>query len=118
MSTIKDHDEKLRRGYVEKDSMVWLDGSEKLVRRDWVKRQRELLLRSGGRCERATVLGKSHVSWCQGYGEEPHHIKPRSKGRDDRLSNLAHLSHWCHAAEDPRKVRSDKADRRAHEQIT
>jgi len=115
-ATAKDHDEKLRRGYRDRDTIVWTDGRERLEGADWRKRKIELAHRSGGRCERLLVLGKPHEPLCYRRGEEPHHIQKRSVLRDDRLSNLVWLSHACHAAEDNRKIRSDRAERRANEQ--
>src|SRR5207245_4402009 len=47
----KDQQVKRERGYVEAKSIVWTDGREKLVGRDWRKRKEELWLRCGGRCE-------------------------------------------------------------------
>ena len=96
---MRDEQRKRELGYKDKRSKVWPDGREKLYGADWKKRKVELHLRSGGRCERRSILDKHHVSRCSGLGEEPHHIIKRSKQRDDRLSNLANLSHWCHAAE-------------------
>lgn len=113
--TPKDPDEKVRRGYTEPESIVWADGREKLVGKDWRKRKEQLRKRSGGRCERYGVLGRSHDAFCYGEGEEPHHIKKRWPLRDDRLENLADLSHACHSAEDPRKVRWTKKERRQTE---
>lgn len=100
----KDEAEKKRRGYTDPESYVRNDGSERLVGKDWKKRKQELLRRSRGRCERWDVLGKSHDAFCNGEGGEPHHVVSRSKRRDDRLFNLANLSHACHSAEDPRKI--------------
>lgn len=107
-ATAKDHEAKIRLGYRDKDSVVWIDGRERLVGWDWRKRTKELAQRSHGRCERFSILGNQHHPLCRGTGEEPHHIQKRSVLRDDRLSNLAHLSHACHSAEDPRKVRWTK----------
>lgn len=101
---IKDPELKKQRGYIEPGSFVRLDGSEKLIGRDWQKRKHELIRRAVGSCELFAVLGKEHHAYCNGLGEEPHHIIPRSKHRDDRLQNLLYLSHWCHSAEDGRKI--------------
>lgn len=113
-ATAKDSDEKVRRGYRDKNTIVWANGRERLEGRDWRKRKKELAERSRGRCERVSILGKPHETLCYGRGDEPHHIQKRSVLRDDRLSNLAHLSHACHLAEDDRKIRSDKKERREH----
>lgn len=103
----RDRDEELRaqRGYVEPGSIVRRDGSEKLVGLDWLLRKQVLDVRSMGGCERVSILGKPHAQGCDYKGTEPHHIVKRSIRRDDRLENLANLSHACHLAEDPRKTR-------------
>jgi hypothetical protein len=106
------------RRFEDERSFVFKDGRERLVTLDWKYRLEELRVRSGGRCEMASWLGKRHVPGCSGLAEEPHHIIPRSKQRDDRLKNLAGLSHACHASLDNRKVRSDRAERRANAQTT
>ena len=99
----KDEDLKTRRGYTNPKSFVRNYGSEVLKGEDWKRRKLELLKRSAGMCERSVVIGKPHASFCYGKGGQPHHIKPRHPHRDDRLSNLANLSHACHKAEDPRR---------------
>jgi len=99
---------KAARGYSDPSSFVRRDGSEVLKGADWLKRRLELIDRSCGRCEREKILGRPHAAVCSGYGRDPHHIRRRSKGRDDRLSNLAYLSGWCHDAEDERKPRWSK----------
>lgn len=106
--TPKDSDRKALLGYVERDSVVWADGREKLVGRDWRKRVEELRKRANWRCERFTILGKAHAAFCYGDGVEPHHIQKRWPLRDDRLGNLANLSHACHLAEDERKPKWTK----------
>jgi len=101
----KDAELKEQRGYTNPKSFVRNDGSEVLKGEDWKRRKMELSKRSAGMCERSVVIGRPHDDSCYGRGQEPHHIKKRSQGRDDRLSNLANLSHACHKAEDPRKPR-------------
>jgi hypothetical protein len=96
------------RHFLDKKSYVAPDGREVLYGLDWKMRKQELLKRSLGRCERFSILGKSHDAWCRAEGGEPHHIKKRWPLRDDRLENLANLSHWCHLAEDERKPRWTK----------
>ena len=95
---------KAERSYTDPDSFVRDNGSEVLKGDDWRERKLELHRRSQGRCERFTVLHKAHDAFCYGEGGEPHHIVPRWPTRDDRLSNLADLSHACHRAEDERKI--------------
>lgn len=92
-------------------SRVFLDGREVLGTNDWRRRVAQLQLRAEGRCERLSVLKREHAIGCSGEGEEPHHIIRRSKKRDDRLSNLAALSHACHLAEDGREVKWSKSVR-------
>jgi hypothetical protein len=101
------HDKQLKeqRCYLEENTIVWEDGREKLVGIDWYGRKYELLIRSKGKCERTAILGKPHAERCSGAAEEPHHIISRWTSRDDRLSNLAALSHACHRAEDKRQPR-------------
>jgi hypothetical protein len=93
------------RGYTDCRSVVWADGREKLAGSDWANRKYALLIRSKGKCERTAILGKAHAERCSGAAEEPHHIISRWTSRDDRLSNLAALSHACHRAEDKRQPR-------------
>jgi len=94
---------KWQRGYIEGKTVVWEDGREKLAGADWLARKQELLARSQGKCERTAILGKPHAERCSGAAEEPHHIISRWTSRDDRLNNLAALSHACHRAEDKRQ---------------
>lgn len=98
------------RCFLDKKSKVMRDGREWLMGKDWKARKMELHKRSNGRCERPSILGKACVHGCYGCAEEPHHIIKRSVARDDRLSNLAGLSHACHLAEDSRKVRWSKSN--------
>jgi hypothetical protein len=93
------------RRFEDERSFVFKDGRERLVGLDWEARKRELWARSGGRCEMSAMLGRMHVAGCSGLSEEPHHVIARSKQRDDRMSNLAGLSHFCHDSLDPRKPR-------------
>ena len=98
---LRDDAEKQRRGYTDPRSFVRLDGSEVLHRVDWLKRKQELGERSGGRCEYMDEVGFR----CVWDADDPHHIIPRSKKRDDRLSNLVALCRGCHRALDRRQVR-------------
>lgn len=106
----RDEDLKRTRGYTDPSSYVRRDfgGTEKLVGQDWLERKVELFMRSNGGCERVSILGKPHAEGCDYRGTEAHHIVKRSIRRDDRLENLANLSHACHAAEDERKPRWSK----------
>jgi hypothetical protein len=119
---LRDNVEKAKRGYVERDSVVWPDGREKLVGRDWRKRKAELWERCGGRCERhfakpeaepimemakhsPVFAHPSYFERCKNEAHDPHHIEARSKRRWDNLENLIALCRSCHRALDPRKPR-------------
>lgn len=98
---MRDEVEKLARGYVEKDSVVRVDGSEILVGKDWAKRKLELWTRCAGRCERLLSDGTR----CRNEAHDPHHMKPRSKGRDDRIENLIALCRPCHRLLDWKRIK-------------
>ena len=97
---MRDEVEKKVRGYRDRRSIVRPDGSEKLFGRDWKKRKEQLLERSGGRCEKVFAGSER----CHGRAEDPHHIKARSKGRDDRIENLIAVCRTCHSALDWKKL--------------
>ena len=101
----RDEAEKQRRGYTNPRSYVRLDGSEVLHGEDWRARVEELRNLANYKCQRYAKLGREHGDGCTGWGIEPHHIIRRSVRRNDQMSNLALLSHSCHLAEDPRKVK-------------
>jgi hypothetical protein len=109
-ATPKDPDEKERRGYRDRDTIVWIDGRERLAGYDWRKRKKELAKRSEGRCELVN-LG-SLVHRCTMRADDAHHLVKRSVLRDDRLENLLHVCRYHHRLLDERKVRSDRAERR------
>jgi 5-methylcytosine-specific restriction endonuclease McrA len=92
---LRDNEAKVIRGYREKDSIVWPDGREKLVGRDWKARKLELWTRSGGRCEGDNPHGRC---LCRFSLKEmhPHHKVKRSVLRDDRIENLEALCFICH----------------------
>lgn len=79
--------------FVEKKSHVTKDGRHVLYKLDWQRRVKELRERCGGQCEymipldNLTVGGVPAVR-CSREAADPHHIKLRSRGRDDRLTNL------------------------------
>jgi len=112
----RDRDEALKaqRGYTDPSTYVRRDGSEKLVGEDWRRRVEELRERSGGRCEKRFFLPDSPrvLLRCSREARDPHHRVKRSTRRDDRLSNLEALCAAHHDELDPRKVRSDRAERR------
>lgn len=105
---LRDESEKQRRGYTDPRSFVRRDGSEVLHGVDWIRRKQELGERSGGRCEQEVCpAGPSDAPMerCKSQADDPHHKVPRSKKRDDRLSNLEHLCRWHHDLLDRRKPR-------------
>ncbi len=117
--TARDPELKKQRGYTHPKSYVRADGSEVLHGKDWTKRKKELWVRCGGRCEQIVVNGVSirylsDRNWipqkerCRSEAHDPHHIIPRSKRRDDRLSNLMALCRLHHELLDKRKVRWSK----------
>jgi hypothetical protein len=114
---MRDNEAKQRLGYKHPKSLVRPDGSETLVGEDWKKRKQELWDRAKGLCEQTWFTGNSEmfrgtwIQWqkrCYSEGHDPHHIKPRSKGRDDRLSNLQLLCRMHHNLLDKRKVKWSK----------
>lgn len=90
-----------RAGFEDLESVVLLDGREILAGKDWEKRKKQLWERCKGQCEYMLESGDSiHMgrgAWvnrlerCRREAHDPHHVTPRSKGRDDRLSNLIFL---------------------------
>ena len=105
----RDPEEKRRRGYSDPKSFVRIDGSEVLHGWDWTTRKEELFKRCKGKCEWIVDAGLDGavimVYACGKDIADPHHIKPRSKGRDDRLSNLQALCRYHHDLLDKRKPR-------------
>jgi hypothetical protein len=94
-------------------SYIAKDGRHVLRGYDWDERKRELLKRSGGRCEFLNCQGYR----CSAEGAIPAHIIPRHPLRDDRLSNLKHycIPHDKQMEKQAwRRIRSDKAERRAN----
>lgn len=76
-------------------SYVAKDGREVLFHLDWKQRVGELRQRCGGRCEYEIPYGGISTR-CLREAADPDHIIPRSKGRDDRLSNLQGLCRLHH----------------------
>jgi len=95
-------------------SFIFKDGRECLVGYDWKMRKEVLRQRAWDRhtdqvrCE----YNNSDGARCRNEAADPHHVIPRSKGRDDRLSNLQALCRYHHDLMDTRKVRSDRKERR------
>jgi hypothetical protein len=104
---LHDNEAKKRLGYANKRSKVRPDGTEILYGNDWKQRKEELLARCGGRCEQITSDGER----CRSEAHDPHHKVARSKGRDDRLSNLIALCRLHHDILDWKKLKW-----RSHEQ--
>jgi hypothetical protein len=80
-----------QRQFAERKSYVCKDGREVLYGLDWKRRVKELAKRCGGRCEyEMCPSGPSDAPMerCLREAADPHHIKLRSRGRDDRMSNL------------------------------
>jgi 5-methylcytosine-specific restriction endonuclease McrA len=90
-----DKELKASRGYRDPQSIVWSDGRERLVGRDWEARKQELWRKARGKCE--------YFVRCTAAGEHPHHIQKRSDGRDDRLENLKLLCGYHHNMMHPEK---------------
>jgi 5-methylcytosine-specific restriction endonuclease McrA len=92
-------------------SRIYRDGREKLVGKDYIARVREVLERDGGKCQWPCTFvnrapGKSNYANdaiaevpCNQPADDVDHIVKRSKGRDDRASNLRSL---CRAHHDLR----------------
>lgn len=97
------------RKFKNKRSRVLKDGREILYGKDWEARKRELWERCGGQCEcrvtrTANSLGDTFSFRCGKGAVDPHHIIPRSKGRDDRLENLGGVCRQHHRELDKRKI--------------
>jgi hypothetical protein len=102
---MRDEQTKRERGYREKGSLVRFDGTEKLVGSDWKRRKEELWARCEGRCERVVGIDDAQQPVrCKAEADDPHHIVPRSKGRNDSLSNLEALCRRHHEMLDWKKV--------------
>ena len=104
-----DEQAKRERGYTDKRSKVRPDGSEILYGKDWMKRKVELWDRCQSQCEH-TGFDMFMTFRCRSIATDPHHIKPRSKGRDDRLSNLKALCRMHHELLDWKKTKWSKKD--------
>ena len=74
-----------------KESYIHLDGRWVLFGADWEAQKRRVYARDGYRCVKCGAT----------QNLDPHHKKWRSKGRDDRLENLATECRDCHNKEHP-----------------
>ena len=83
------------KGFADRRSYIDKLGREVLFGEDWNQRRWELLQRCKGFCE--------YFVKCRVTAQDPHHIIPRSKGRDDRLSNLQALCRYHHNLMDKRR---------------
>lgn len=92
-----------QRQFVERKSYVASDGREVLYKLDWKRRVKQLEARCGGRCEHIFKTSEGEEMRCSRPAAHPHHLVKRSKGRDDRISNLAALCVFHHRAMHPEK---------------
>lgn len=102
-----DREKTIAQMYLDPASFMRAAGSEVLYGEDWKRRKVELRERCNGKCEYyrdSTGLFEQ----CQVEAADPHHVIPRSKGRDDRLSNLQALCRFHHDLLDKRKPRWSK----------
>lgn len=108
----RDRQATIDKQFLDPRSYVTLDGREVLYGEDWKARVEDLRLRSGGYCEWQYVKLsiKDQVVRCSSQAQDPHHVKPRSKGRDDRLENLQALCRYHHDLLDKRKPRWSKKE--------
>lgn len=97
--------------FVEKKSHVCKDGRHILFGLDWKRRVKQLRDRCGGQCEyeMTEYRGSERIMTirCQREAADPHHIKLRSRGRDDRLTNLMGICRHHH-------IRVDAEQRKEH----
>lgn len=89
------------RKFVESKSHVTKDGREVLYKLDWQRRVKELRERCGGRCEYLIYItsdaeGEPIFERCAREAADPHHIKLRSRSRDDRMTNLLAVCRFHH----------------------
>jgi predicted restriction endonuclease len=96
---LKDLQETKARHFRDPRSYVRNDGSEVLYQADWTVRKHDVWERGSGRCE--YMVGAER---CRSEMQDPHHIVPRSKGRDDRMGNLIGLCRLHHDLFDRRKL--------------
>jgi hypothetical protein len=93
-------------------SYVAPDDREVLYGPDWTARKNQLWQRANGRCEQLIKSGTEETGFtharCRSEAHDPHHMRPRSKGRDDRLSNLLALCRMHHDLLDKRKPQWSK----------
>lgn len=108
---LRDPIAKEKLGYTNSKSIVWMDGREKLVQEDWDRRKLELFELCGKRCQHIDYGGhvrtdpRCRVTFATVDEMDPHHVRKRSKSRDDRLKNLLALCRYHHRLLDPRKPR-------------
>jgi len=107
---LHDNEAKTRLGYKDPRTKVYPDGREVLFGADWKRRKLELWVRCAHRCEQWVEshpdirVSLSCTVRCHNDAHDPHHIIPRSKGRDDRLSNLVALCRLHHELLDWKKL--------------
>jgi hypothetical protein len=114
---LRDPELKKQRGYIDPGSYVRPDGSEVLKGLDWRRRKVELWKRTNGHCqwvtsvkERDPATGEERILEfpCLSQMSDAHHIVPRSKRRDDRLTNLHGICRYHHMKLDHRKIGGKK----------
>ena len=92
-----------QRQFVERKSYVAADGREVLYKLDWKRRVKQLQDRCGGRCEHIFKTAAGEEMRCSRAAAHAHHVVKRSKGRDDRISNLVALCIFHHVEMHPEK---------------
>lgn len=97
-----DHRRAAVMGYKDPTSRVLPDGREILKGDDWIDRVVLLAIRAFQMCQ-GNLFIDGHGPH-ELIGGDPHHIIPRSKGRDDRLFNLAYVCREAHRLLDRRQV--------------
>lgn len=99
------------RGFKDKRSYVDKHGRHVLFGEDWKLQKAHLWARCGGRCEQEVCPGgpsDAPMNRCRRPADDPHHIIPRSKGRDDRLGNLLAVCRRHHELLDWKHLKSGK----------
>jgi hypothetical protein len=91
------------KAYKSNRSHMTVDGRELLYDEDWQLRKWEVWCRGKGLCETHLVPELRHLPLCRNRMDDPHHLVPRSKGRNDSLDNLAGLCRMHHRMLDRRK---------------
>ena len=92
------------RNFKDPRSVVYLDRRERLYGLDYKRRVREVEERDGYRCQWPVTMTGVDASVCGAPSNgHPHHRVKRSKGRDDRASNLMAICDAHHKIAHPEK---------------